>query len=210
MHDSRQSDTVLTSRSVEEFFQDALRSTLDDQNTQANARTIDYVVNVLTVFARSDKLYETTDEGIGLKPLAMIYADAVYSSDPIARADALRRLGDVALFISGLFSHSLNRKLVDVDYYVAMGGCAYSELSSTSASGHCPGVPSIVFAELAQKFSRFVDALAELSRNATFNNDSDLLRTYEIWMRTGSRRAADVLRRAGIVPDAENTALTRH
>jgi hypothetical protein len=210
MHDSPRSETVLTSRSVEEFFQDALASALHNQQTQASPRTVEYVVNVLTVFARSDRLYEKTEAGIGLKPLALIYADAVYSADPLRRAEALRRLGDVALFISGLFSHSLNRKLVDVDYYMAMGGGAYSELSTARAPGRQMGVPSTVFAELAQKFSRFVDALAEVGQDASFNTDSDLLRTYELWMRTGSRRAASVLRRAGITPTAQDTALTRH
>lgn len=210
MPDSRRSETVLTSRSVEEFFEGALCDALKDQRTQVSAGTVDYVVNLLTVFSRSDRLYEHTDAGVGLKPLALLYAEAVYSTDPAKRAESLRRLGDVALFISGLFSHSLNRKLVDVDYYVAMGGSAYSELSSAGVPRHATGVPGNVFAELAQKFSRFVDALAELSKDASFNNDSDLLRTYELWMRTGSQRAAEVLRRAGIMPSAQDSTSTRH
>lgn len=210
MSDSHRSETVLTSRSVEEFFAGALCDALKDQRTQASAHTVDYVVNVLTVFSRSDRLYEQTEAGVGLKPLAMLYADAVYSNDPAKRAGSLRRLGDVALFISGLFSHSLNRKVVDVDYYVAMGGSAYSELSSAGASQRTTGIPGNVFAELAQKFSRFVDALAEISKDASFNNDSDLLRTYDLWMRTGSQRAADVLRRAGIMPAWQSCTSTRH
>jgi len=40
----------------------------------------------------------------------------------------MQRLGDTALFIAGVFADSLNRKLVDVDYYVAMGGTAYAQV----------------------------------------------------------------------------------
>ena len=210
MRDELKSGTVLTSRSVEEFFHDALRCTLDDQRTRASAPAINYVVRVLTNFARSDRLYEKTDAGIGLKPLAMSYADAVYSTDPAQRTEALRRLGDVALFISGIFSHSLNRKMVGVDYYMAMGGSAYSALSSSNGPGQYIGISADVFAELAENFSRFVDALAEISRDASFNNDSDLLRTYEIWLRTGSQRAAEVLRKAGIALQSQGTVVTRH
>ena len=210
MHESSKHDGVITSRSVEEFFHDALQSALQDQRTEASTPTVDYVVNVLTVFARSDRLYEKTDEGVGLKPLAMLYADAVYSQDPVQRTEALRRLGDVALFISGLFSHSFNRKMVDVEYYMAMGGSAYSALSSSRRSQRHDDVSAVVFSELAQKFSCFVDALAEISKDASFNNDSDLLRTYEIWMRTGSQRAASVLRRAGITPAERGAAIIAH
>ena len=37
---------------------------------------------------------------------------------------SLKQIGDVSLFISGFFSDSLRRKLVDVDYYVSIGGGA--------------------------------------------------------------------------------------
>ena len=43
---------------------------------------------------------------------------------PAQRA-SLKQIGDVSLFVSGFFSDSLRRKLVDVDYYVSIGGVAY-------------------------------------------------------------------------------------
>ncbi len=201
---------VITSTSVGDFFHGALSSALSNQNIDAKPDTVHYVVHLLTQFSRSDRLYEKTEHGYGLKPLAMIYADVVYSTDPGERRDALRRLGDVALFISGLFSHSLSRKLVDVDYYVAMGGNAYGQLSDTGTLGAQRRELSSVFCELSEKFTDFVDALAEVGQDANFSNDSDLLRSYETWLRTGSRRAAAQLRRAGIEPSESNVSRTRH
>jgi hypothetical protein len=32
------------------------------------------------------------------------------------------------------------------------------------------------------------------------DSDTNLLRTYEIWRKTGSRRAENILRRQGVVP----------
>lgn len=205
------SERVITGESVEDFFHSALNSALDNQKIAATPNTVRYVVHMLACFMRSDRLYERTDDGYGLKPLALIYADAALSGDLQARNEALRRLGDVALFIAGLFSQSLNRKVVDVDYYVAMGGGAYAQLSSSLGRAPRPEATAPqVFAELSSKFSEFVDALAEVGEDANFSGASDLLRTYEVWLRTGSVRAARRLRRAGIQPAEALISRTRH
>ena len=67
-----------------------------------------------------------------------------------------------------------------------------------------------VYAELSYKFTDFVDALAEVGAEANFSNDSNLLRSYDNWLRTGSRRAARHLRHAGIEPSASNISRSRH
>ena len=201
---------VITSTSVGDFFHRALNSALSNQHIDATPHTVHYIVHLLTDFSRSDRLYEKTEHGYGLKPLALLYADAVYSADAGERRHALRRLGDVALFISGLFSHSLSRKMVDVDYYVAMGGGAYAELSSPGTHGLQAASLSPIFEELSHKFTDFVDALAEVGADANFNNDSNLLRSYENWLRTGSKRAAQHLRREGIEPSGSNISRSRH
>lgn len=198
---------VITSTNVGDYFHQALRSALANQNIDATADTIHYVVHLLADFSRSDRLYEQTEHGYGLKPLALIYAEAVYSTSPSERRQALRRLGDVALFICGLFSNSLNRAMVDVDYYVAMGGGAYAELSTRAPQR---ASLALVFAELSNKFTDFVDALAEVGEDANFTTDSDLLRSYENWLQTGSKRSARQLRRAGIEPSVSNVSRSRH
>ena len=53
-----------------------------------------------------------------------------------ARQRALQRLGDVSLFIAGFFARSFARKLIDIDYHIAMGGNAYSSLADTHAALH--------------------------------------------------------------------------
>jgi hypothetical protein len=55
-----------------------------------------------------------------------------------------------------------------------------------------------VFAELAAKFQRFVDALNEVSEMSYRHSDRDVLRLYEIWLKTGSRRAYGLLRQLGV------------
>jgi hypothetical protein len=114
------------------------------------------------------------------------------------------------LFISGVFADSLNRKLVDVDYYIAMGGNAYSYLSDSSHNTLRWQVLSEVFEELASKFAVFVDILGEVSENAHFNRDVDVMRLYEVWLRTGSKRAGRRLQRLGIQPLHASVSRRQH
>ena len=61
----------------------------------------------------------------------------------------MQRLGDVALFLSGVFAESFSRRLVDVDYCIGMGASAYNYLSNHN--NHARN--AAVFRELAMKFA---------------------------------------------------------
>jgi hypothetical protein len=107
-------------------------------------------------------------------------------------------MGDSALFVSGFFADSLERKLVDLDYYRSMGGHAYSRLSQEDK---LPFGPS-VFSELAQRFREFADVLSEVSEASRLTTSHSVVRLYEKWVATGSRRAAMLLAERGITPVA--------
>jgi hypothetical protein len=187
---------------LREFFHDSVQAALRKQHVAVDDHTEHYVVNVLTMFARSDELYEQTPEGTRLKPLAHMLAAAVEAPTPQLRDQALRRLGDVSLFIAGFFAQSFARKLVDVDYHIAMGGRAYGALADSMRNSIRGQAIAAVFLELAQKFQRLVDVLNDVAEMAYEHSDKDILRLYEIWMKTGSPRAFNILRRLGVAPVA--------
>jgi hypothetical protein len=58
-----------------------------------------------------------------------------------------------------------------------------------------------VFDELSDKFTTFVDVLGEVSERTSLSSNSDVLRLYERWLRTRSRRSGDLLAARGIVPN---------
>lgn len=191
---------VVAVANLQEFFRDSLEDALRSQNVRADAHTAHYVVNLLTLYARSERFYDTTDNGYELRPLAFMLSDALESDSEHERNQLLQRLGDVALFIAGFFSHSFARKLVDIDYYVSMGGTAYGHLSESMRKSSRSHVFCSIFDELAGKFQRFVDVLNEIAEMAYTHTDRDIMRLYEVWLRTGSPRAADKLRQLGVVP----------
>jgi heat shock protein HspQ len=171
------------------------------QRVEVDDHTEHYVVNVLTMFSRSEQLYERTAEGIRLKPLAHMLAEAMDAPTAERRDQALRRLGDVSLFVAGFFAQSFARKLIDIDYHIAMGGRAYGTLAENSRTMRGTAF-AMVFAELAQKFQRVVDVLNEVAEMSHKHTDKDILRLYEIWMKTGSPRAHEILCRLGVQPIA--------
>lgn len=183
-------DALFRSESPTEFFRDLVESAMQNQHVCARELTSFYVVNLLAGFVHGDA-HAGADQALGTRlARAMQTAGA-------AQRDGLRSVGDQSLFISGFFSDSLNRSLVDVDYYIQLGESAYRSLARQEdrALGD-------VFDELSAKFTHFVDVLGEVSERTSISSNADVLRLYEKWLRTGSRRSGDLLAAQGIVPNA--------
>ena len=136
------------------------------------------------------------DSRTRLKPLAMMLGEALEAPTTEARFRGLQRLGDVSLFIAGFFSAGFARKLVDIDYHIAMGGQAYGTLAESCPPARARTLRQ-VFAELAAKFQPMVDALNEISESSYQHSDQDRLRLYELWVKTGSERSRQLLRKLG-------------
>jgi hypothetical protein len=182
---------IVQHQSPTEYFRELVESALQHQHLAARELTSFYLVNLLTGFVRRQPPAAADDEPLGVR-----LAKALQAAGPQQR-DGLRQVGDQSLFISGFFSDSLNRRLVDIDYYIALGESAYGSLARQ-------GDPALgdVFDELAGKFCAFVDVLGEVSEQSAISSNSDLLRLYEKWLRTKSRRSGELLTARGIVPNA--------
>ena len=203
------SSCVVPVANLREFFHEALQGALERQHLAVEDQTEHYVVNLLTLFARSDALYEQTPDGTRMKPLVVMLTEALEAPNTADRHRHLQRLGDVSLFIAGFFAQSFARKLIDIDYHIAMGGRAYSTLADSLARTR-GRVLGQVFADLAQKFQPMVDALNDISETAYKHSDRDILRLYEIWMKTGSKRSFEILKRLGVNPTAAARGQLQH
>jgi len=193
---------------LREFFRDALHGALEKQQLAVEDQTEHYVVNVLTMFARSEALYEQTADGVRLKPLVVMLCEALEAPSAAERNRALQRLGDVSLFVAGFFARGFAAKLIDIDYHIAMGGRAYGALAHTlQGRGR---VLAGVFAELSEKFQPMVDALNDISESGYLHSDQDILRLYEIWLKTGSTRCYALLKRLGVDPTRAAGASRAH
>ena len=193
-------DRVMPVYNLRDYFRTSIDEIMARQRVEVDPHAAHYVVNLVTLFSRSEALYEDDGENYGLRPLALMLADATDASTPEQRNHALQRIGDVALFIGGFFLESLANKAVDVDYYISMGENAYGSLSEEVRGTFRGNAFAHIYRELAAKFQILVDVLNEVRDGARKESDVDLLRTYEVWQKTGSRRCENLLRQQGIVP----------
>ncbi|MFL5813819.1 MAG: hypothetical protein ACJ763_09600 [Bdellovibrionia bacterium] len=181
----------------QDYFRELVTETLDRQHVSIQPETEFYLVNLLNQFMTTDRLYPRDGEGsVREEPLALMIKEAL--EEPAVQAQSLlfRQVGDVSLYMAGFFQDSLSRKLVDVDYYIDMGGTAYQQVVTRTSEDTLRAL----YGELSEKFGRFVDVLAEISDKTSVRTEKDLLRLYELWVRTGSERAAKALQEAGINP----------
>jgi hypothetical protein len=180
-------------RSVSEYFHGAVTDALKSQHVEVAETTEFYLVNLLVEFTKTTG---SLDEPLALK---LVHAQEGSLDE---RVRALKDVGDTSLYMSGFFADSLARKLVDVDYYIAMGGSAYRQLSGlvTATRGSATDFFREVYDELAQKFPRFVDVLTEIRTKSNFASGGNLLRLYEEYVRTGSEWIEKRLKASGLIP----------
>jgi hypothetical protein len=182
---------LLREQTPAEYFKELVESALERQHLRTGDLTEYYLVNLLCQYVRLDPR-----AGLDVaQPLAFQLARALDSAGIEQRA-RLRNLGDFSLFMSGFFSDSFRRKLIDVDYYKSMGEYAYGSLSRSEDEAFAE-----VFRELASKFVGFMDVLSDISERTALSAASDVLRTYEKWLRTGSLREGQRLIDRGILPN---------
>jgi hypothetical protein len=188
------SEGLVKGQTPVEFFREQLERAMEHQRVSTSAFTQFYLVNLLAGGVRGE--LPPSEPGYDETPLAVLYVRAIQSSRR-DRARLLRAMGDTALFMSGFFADSLSGRLVDLDYYKAMGGIAYGRL----ARDEDPRVfgPE-VFSELSGRFTEFADLLSEISEKSHLATNQSVLRLYERWIQTGSRRVASLLAERGITP----------
>ncbi len=191
---------LITAMNMNEYFNDAIQTAVAHQHLSRNDDTIVYIVNMLSHFSLSDNIYDGDEsEGRSVKPLAFIYKDAVEANSDEERIQCLRKLGDVALFIAGFYSESLNRSMVGINYFASMGGNAYSSLADNVQRSAYYKAFGEVFSDLAEHFMAYVDVLMEVRDSTEVKQPSSILCLYESWLSTGSDYARKRLQENGIL-----------
>jgi len=183
----------LLQSSPREFFRTLIRQACDEQRVEPSETAEFYLVQLLERFMHHER-------GLLDRPLALDYL-ASFDEHPTARYGRLRQVGDTALFVSGVFTESLDRSTVGTEYYAALGGLAYGRLASMPGTPHGRSVVEL-FTELSMRFLDFVRVLSQMSLDELFASDRDTLRVYRRWLVSRGARDAELLVRRGIIPFA--------
>jgi hypothetical protein len=193
--------------SPRDFFADKVEDAFKHLKFEPLPLSRAYLIDLLQHYILSNNLFPKDDETGRVKrqTLAELYLQAQNSPSPV-RIDLLKKLGDSSLYISGFFGDSLSRKIVDIDYYVDMGGVAYSALASSSADENT----SQVYGEFSVRFPEFVDVLTFISQESMIQTNGDLLKLYDRYMATGSELAEEQLMEKGLLnADVQKSKLNK-
>lgn len=185
--------------SSRDYFGQVLDDAFNARKIKSEVRVKGYLIQVLEFYLDAKNLFEKENaDETGkrkLNTLAELYLTAA-SAESRQKIELLKKLGDRSLYISGFFGDSLQRKIVDIDYYVNMGGAAYGTLSKTLDR---QDPLKDVFEIISKRFIDYVEALTYISQNTMVSNNQSLLRLYDRYLQTGSTLAKEKLIEMGIV-----------
>jgi hypothetical protein len=190
---------ILTTESLKEYFRVLLEGVIARQRAPLAETTEFYLVDLLSRFSDASALYEGCGRGLEQEPLVMQWKKALEAS-PAERIRILRHMGDSSLYVAGFFGDSFERKIIDVGYYILMGGMAYRALANISHARVAGGAFDVIYDELCQKFQTIVDLFTEISQKVALSSNQGVLRLYRRWCKTKSRYLARLLAEQGVLP----------
>lgn len=194
MGNNKTTDSVIISTG--DFFQEAVESAFVERRFSTFPSARSYLVRLLEYYVPAGNLFDEVDEnGRRTKStLAETFLRAM-NAEPHLRSEMLKKMADRALYITGFFSDSLQRKVIDVDYYAEMGVSAYGFLADSSRED----LSAKVYREYSEKFVAFSEILATISSQARIQDEANIMRLYETYAKTGSDFARERLLERGLI-----------
>lgn len=190
-------DPLTSSTSLELYFAQQLQEHGQNLRPPPAEDTLWYLSTMLARFGRSESLFGFEDGRLDLRPLALLYGDAMEADNDHQRCLFLQQLGDMALFLGALFPERFTRRGIQQDYVVGMGGGAYDYLAENARQNRH------VFQELAGAFARMLDLVAAACCRNPAMNDETILLLYQRWLHSGDPALARQLQTLGLsLPDS--------
>ena len=116
------------------------------------------------------------------------------NSDAPKNREIMKILADLTLYLTGFFGNSLQRKIVDIDYYTNIGSAAYHNLAVWTKED----TVASIYKTFSSRFMDFVEVLSYISEKSSVQTDQNVLRLYERYIKTGSELAREKLTAMGI------------
>ena len=196
---SSKSQNVTLVVSAREYFLQAIDEACTSRGLKAAPLARNYLAEMLDFYTASSNFLGESDEQGRHKNLTLAEMFLTASNaEPRVRFELLKKMADRSLYISGFFGDSLQRKLVDLDYYAEMGGAAYSVLAKETAED----LLVKVFTDFSENFVSYADVLSHIQGKAQNQREQNILQLFERYEKTGSEYARDRLLEMGIIAGA--------
>jgi hypothetical protein len=128
MHNDSGAKKIILSSNLKGFFFEGLCELNKKSLCPVPESIIYYSSDVLDKFALSEDFFETSEGKVREKILGMKLLEASQCSRD-EQKKIYREVGEMSLIVCGYFSQSVNKKIVDTQYYAQLGKMAYSHLN---------------------------------------------------------------------------------
>jgi len=194
---------IVETPTLESYFYELVTASVELLDSEISPQAQYYLVTLLNGFVERQNALGVDNDCLD-EPLALMLKRSLEASGE-SQARHLKQLGDVALFVSGFYSDRIDRKRVDMDYYIHMGGSAYARLAHLFSRRSSKNACWPLFNEMSDGFKSMVQVLSEVSESHSYDRDQDLLKLYEKWQKTRSMRLSQKLQTQGIIPLGAST-----
>lgn len=122
---------IILSTNLKGFFFEGLSELNKKSLCPVPESVIFYSSDVLDKFILSEDFFEMSEGKVREKILGMKLLEATQHTRE-EQKKIYREVGDMSLMVCGYFSQSVNKKIVDTNYYAQLGKMAYSHLNNVT------------------------------------------------------------------------------
>lgn len=149
---------------LREFFNPMVRRSFAELGI-GEAQVVEYVSEMLSGFARCDRLYRIESGGRSIDSVVQMLAELLEApplGDRVEWEREVRRyIGDYTLFMSGMFRSHVSRGGY-LDFYMEEGSRSYHTVSKLDLSRYRTGF--LMFEDLSKRFEHYSGALDYLRK----------------------------------------------
>lgn len=174
-----------------DYFQELIIQATQDTQKSSRKESVQYLASLLNDFlkARTEALnllvFGHLTPTLALMKIGDMAADS--------QLRLYKKIGDVSLFVSGLFLNALARSVLDLDYYKKIGEKGYHMAHTVSAEQALKDT----FLDLSLNFLSYIEILHHVSVTVGLSDNKNLLYIYDQWLKTQSELFERILRTRG-------------
>ena len=182
----------ITETSLSIYFKDRVSECAQRYKPPPHEDTCWYLSTLLDRYGRSERFFMFEEGRYSLRPLALLYGDAMEATSAGERCLLLQQLGDMALFLGALFPERFSRRGIQQDYVVGMGGGAYDYLAENARQNRH------IFSELPNTFTRMLELVANACSRENQLSAEEVIVLYQRWLQTRDPVVGNQLTAIGI------------
>ena len=206
---SNPNNSIEINADLQSFFFDECSAVASKQGLKVSDQLTGYIASMLHRFVSSPSFFEVVTDPHNNKtknaipPVGQKLLEA-QNKGTFEQLVEMQKVGDIALFTSGFFSENLDRRMLDLDFYSAIGGQAYQRAGQIRETISKERILNVYF-ELSGNFEALSEVLSELSDRQYLHSKSKQLSLYEKWLSTGNPRIKRMLAEVGIMSGSPNS-----